>query len=81
MLLFINVVIAILHQVFPEEKLCDLGPLEQLRDALVSAESLRPQLDRNLSVLLPAEAAVQVELAPEFFNMTTDELKREMQER
>lgn len=66
---------------FPEEKLADLAPLEQLRDALVSAEPLRPQLDRSLTVLLPAEAASQVELPPEFFNMTTEELKREMQNR
>ncbi|XP_068223845.1 UBX domain-containing protein 6-like isoform X2 [Palaemon carinicauda] len=67
--------------VFPEEKLDDLSTLEQLRDALVSAEPLRPQLDRGTRVLLPAEAATQIDLPPEFFNMTTDELKREMQNR
>lgn len=67
--------------VFPEEKLDDLSTLEQLRDALVSAEPIRPQLDRGVRVLLPAEAATQIDLPPEFFNMTTDELKREMQNR
>ncbi|KAK7060086.1 UBX domain-containing protein 6, partial [Halocaridina rubra] len=67
--------------VFPEDELSDLGALEHLRDALVSAEPLRPQLDRGVRVLLPAEAASHVDLPPEFFNMTTDELRREMQNR
>lgn len=67
--------------VFPEENLDDLASLEQLRDALISAEPLRPQLDRSLTVLLPTEAAVQVDLPAEFFNMTAEELKREMHER
>lgn len=68
-------------QVFPEEMLNDLNALEQLRDALVSAEPIRPQLDRSMSVLLPAEAAAHVELPSEFFSMTADELKKEMQTR
>ncbi|XP_050735790.1 UBX domain-containing protein 6-like [Eriocheir sinensis] len=67
--------------VFPEENLDDLNALEQLRDALVSAEPIRPQLDRSMSVLLPAEAATHMELPSEFFNMTADELKKEMQTR
>lgn len=67
--------------VFPEDKLGDLKALEQLRDALVSAEPIRPQLDRNLTVLLPAEAASHVELPAEFFNLTADELRKEMQNR
>lgn len=68
-------------QVFPEDKLCDLGSLEQLRDGLVSAEPIRPQLDRGTTVLLPAEAASHVDLPPEFFTLTTEELKKEMQNR
>lgn len=66
---------------FPEEKLGDLDSLKQLCDSLVSAEPLRPQLDRGLTVLLPTEAAAQGELPPEFFNLTAEELKREMRER
>lgn len=67
--------------VFPEGEESDLSSLEQLRDALVSAEPLRPQLDRSVRVLLPTEAATHLELPPEFFNMTVEELKREMQSR
>ncbi|XP_069953861.1 UBX domain-containing protein 6 isoform X3 [Cherax quadricarinatus] len=69
------------EKVFPKEKLSDLTPLEQLRDALVSAEPVRPQLDRNLNILLPAEAAKHVDLPAEFFNLSADELRREMQNR
>lgn len=59
----------------------DLSNLEQLRDALVSAEPLKPQLDRSLAVLLPAHAASHMDLPPEFFNITLEELRKESQER
>ncbi|KAK4320026.1 hypothetical protein Pmani_009094 [Petrolisthes manimaculis] len=59
----------------------DLSNLEQLRDALVSAEPLKPQLDHSLAVLLPAHAASHTDLPPEFFNLTLEELKKEHQER
>ncbi|XP_042865758.1 UBX domain-containing protein 6-like [Penaeus japonicus] len=67
--------------VFPEDKLSDLSTLEQLRDALVSAEPVRPQLDRSVRVLLPTEAASHTDLPAEFFNLTAEELKKEMQQR
>ncbi|ROT83057.1 UBX domain-containing protein 6 [Penaeus vannamei] len=67
--------------VFPEDKLADLSTLEQLRDALVSAEPVRPQLDRSARVLLPTEAASHTDLPAEFFNLTAEELKKEMQQR
>lgn len=66
---------------FPEDKLADLSTLEQLRDALVSAEPVRPQLDRSARVLLPTEAASHTDLPAEFFNLTAEELKKEMQQR
>ena len=52
-----------------------------LCDALQSAEPILLELDRNLQVLLPSQAAKQVDLPPAFFNMTADELKREQQMR
>lgn len=65
--------------VFGCDNLSDMSPLEQLRDALVSCEPLKPQLDRGLSVLLPAEAATHTDLPPGFFNLTADELRKEQQ--
>jgi hypothetical protein len=52
-----------------------------LYDALQSAEPISLELDRNLQVLLPSQAAKQVDLPPAFFNMTAEELKKEQQMR
>jgi hypothetical protein len=52
-----------------------------LYDALESAEPISLELDRNLRVLSPSQAAKQVDLPPVFFNMTPEELKREQQMR
>lgn len=59
----------------------DLPTLETLRDALVGAEPLKPQLDRSLQVILPNQAAKNVDLPPEFFVLSVEELKKEMQQR
>jgi UBX domain-containing protein 6 len=67
--------------VFSEENLDSKETLQILCDALQSAEPISLELDRNLQVLLPSQAAKQVDLPPAFFNMTADELKREQQMR
>ncbi|KAG8318188.1 UBX domain-containing protein 6 [Homalodisca vitripennis] len=48
-------------------------------DALHSAEPIGLELDRNVQVLLPTQAAQKTELPPAFFTMTPDEVKREQQ--
>jgi UBX domain-containing protein 6 len=58
-----------------------LSLFQILYDALQSAEPISLELDRNLQVLLPSQAAKQVDLPPAFFNMTAEELKREQQMR
>lgn len=50
-----------------------------MRDGLVSAEPIRPELDRGLQVLMPSQAAQKVELPSDFFWLTAEELKREQQ--
>ena len=50
-----------------------------LYDALGSAEPVQLELDRNLSVLYPSQAAKRVELPPVFYTITPEELKREQQ--
>jgi UBX domain-containing protein 6 len=52
-----------------------------LYDALQSAEPISLELDRNLQVLLPSQAAKRTDLPPVFFNITAEELKREQQMR
>lgn len=65
--------------VFPEEKLNELDNLTMLVDALRSAEPIALQLDRNVHVLLPSQAAKRTDLPQEFFKLTVEELKREQQ--
>lgn len=53
--------------------------LQVLCDALASAEPVQLELDRNICVLYPSQAAKQVELPPVFYSITAEELKREQQ--
>ncbi|XP_026481528.1 UBX domain-containing protein 6 [Ctenocephalides felis] len=55
--------------------------LEILLDALQSAEPLSLELDRCLQVLLPSQANKCTELPPAFYAITSEELKREQQQR
>ncbi|XP_043214431.1 UBX domain-containing protein 6-like [Amphibalanus amphitrite] len=63
--------------VFPPDG--DLDKLQMFRDALVSAEPIVPELDRNARALMPAQAARQVALPADFFAISQEELKREQQ--
>ncbi|KAK3914032.1 UBX domain-containing protein 6 [Frankliniella fusca] len=65
--------------VFSEVTPETLENLQMLYDALGSAEPVQLELDRNLNVLYPSQAAKRVELPPVFFNITAEELKREQQ--
>lgn len=65
--------------VFREEKMKDIQHLQVLQDALISAEPIRPQLDRNMKVLSFQTAPPTVNLPADFYNLTVDELKREQQ--
>ena len=48
---------------------------------MISAEPIRPELDRGLQILLPSHASQRVELPPDFFWITAEEVKREQQQR
>lgn len=65
--------------VFNKEALEDLEPLRVLIDALKTAEPIGLELDRNMQVLMPSQAAKRMELPPAFFTMTPEEIKREQQ--
>ncbi|KZC08583.1 UBX domain-containing protein 6 [Dufourea novaeangliae] len=58
---------------------CDIVNLTMLSEALISAEVIPLELDRNLQVLLPMQASQRSELPPSFFNLTPEELRREQQ--
>ncbi|KAJ4448122.1 UBX domain-containing protein 6 [Periplaneta americana] len=67
--------------VYSEDNLENSETLQILYDALQSAEPISLELDRNLQVLLPSQAAKRVDLPPAFFSITAEELKREQQMR
>ncbi|KAJ9579045.1 hypothetical protein L9F63_024848 [Diploptera punctata] len=67
--------------VYSEDNLESSDTLQVLYDAIQSAEPIGLELDRNLQVLLPSQAARQVDLPPAFFNLTAEELKKEQQMR
>ncbi|XP_014214946.1 UBX domain-containing protein 6 [Copidosoma floridanum] len=55
--------------------------LTTLIDALKSSESVQLQLDRNVHVLLPSQAAVRSELPSQFFVLSAEDIKREQTEK
>lgn len=67
--------------VWSEEECGGLQTLEFLRDALKSENRVELELDRNLQVLSPAQAAVRIELPQDFYSLTPEELKKERQSR
>nr|CAD7448373.1 unnamed protein product [Timema bartmani] len=69
------------YLVFSEERLQTPDTLQILCDALRSAEPITLELDHNLQVLLPSQAASRRELPPVFYNLTPEEIKREQQNR
>ena len=62
-------------------ELYSVGP--QALKTVVKVNEIDPQasLDRGLRVLMPNQARRQVNLPPDFFNITAEELKREQQAR
>lgn len=65
--------------VFVKENVPSVESLITLIEALRSAEPIQLELDRNLQVLLPSQAANKVQLPPSFYALTPEELKKEQQ--
>lgn len=51
--------------------------LQFLRDALKSEDRIELEIDRNLQVLSPAQAAKRIELPDDFYAINPEELKKE----
>lgn len=52
-----------------------------LRDALKSEDKIELEIDRNVQVLSPAQAAKRVDLPSDFYALSPEELKKEQQTR
>jgi len=69
------------YWIFSKDTPDSIEYLTSLRDGLISAEAIRPELDRGLQILLPSQASQRVELPADFFWITAEEVKREQQQR
>ncbi|XP_053620356.1 UBX domain-containing protein 6 [Plodia interpunctella] len=67
------------YLVFRRENVPSVESLTTLIEALRSAEPIQLELDRNVQVLLPSQAAAKMQLPDTFYALTPEELKREQQ--
>lgn len=67
--------------VISAERAQETGVFIEMKEVLVAAEPIRPQLDRSLRVLAPSGNVTRFDLPDEFFNVTVDEVKKEQQQR
>ncbi|XP_072019966.1 UBX domain-containing protein 6-like [Amphiura filiformis] len=62
-----------------EEMCADLDRLRISKDILTSSEPVKPILDRDLRVFKPSPHGARFQLPEEFYNLTSEEIKREQQ--
>lgn len=67
--------------VLSEEMAKDLERLQNLKEVLVTAEPIKPQLYRDLKVFHPSNNATKFEVPDEFYSVSPAELKKEQQRR
>lgn len=67
--------------VWSKDNIEGLETLQFLRDTLKAEERVELEIDRNLQVLSPAQAADRIELPKEFYALTVEELKKERQQK
>lgn len=65
------------YLIFNKDNVPSLDTLNTLIDALRTAEPIQLELDRNLQVLLPSQAACKVQLPSSFYALSPEEFKRE----
>ena len=58
-----------------------LSVMQNLKDAILTAEPIKAELDRGLRILLPNQASKRIDLPPDFFNYSSEEIKKEQQAR
>lgn len=67
--------------VFDSELAKDVERLLNMKEVLLHAAPLRPELDRNLQVFYPSNSATKFEIPEDFYNITVAEAKKEQQRR
>ncbi|XP_077993794.1 UBX domain-containing protein 6-like [Glandiceps talaboti] len=67
--------------VLSEEYATDTDRLSAIKETLLSTEPIQVKLDRNLQVFKASSNASKFHLPDEFYNLTSEEIKREQQSR
>ncbi|GFO23227.1 ubx domain-containing protein 6 [Plakobranchus ocellatus] len=67
--------------VFDEELAQDSERLQNMKDVLLQAEPIRPELDRDVKVFHPSNSASKFSIPDEFYTISPEELKKEQQRR
>ncbi|KAK3768354.1 hypothetical protein RRG08_031143 [Elysia crispata] len=67
--------------VFDEELAQDGERLQNMKDVLLQAEPIRPELDRDTKVFHPSNSASKFNIPDEFYTISPEELKKEHQRR
>ena len=70
-----------LFYVFDSELAKDTERLKNIKDVLLKAEAIRPELDRDIKIFHPSSAATKFDIPQEYYSITPEELKREHQRR
>ncbi len=68
-----------MHYIMDAENAQNLPRLQSLKDVLMAAEPIRPELDRNVKVFHSTGRVDRIKVPDEFYNVTPDELKKEQQ--
>lgn len=67
--------------VFDSELAKDAERLINMKEVLLQAEPIRPELDRDVKIYHPSSAATKFDIPQEFYSITPEELKKEQQRR
>ncbi|RUS68864.1 hypothetical protein EGW08_023375 [Elysia chlorotica] len=67
--------------VFDADLAKDCERLQNMKDVLLQAEPIRPELDRDIKVFHPSNSASKFSIPDEFYTISPEELKKEHQRR
>ena len=67
--------------VMTEERATNIEGLKSLKEILLNAEPIKPELDRNTKVFYPSARANHIEVPSEFYSISPEEMKKEQQRR
>ncbi|XP_013086284.2 UBX domain-containing protein 6-like [Biomphalaria glabrata] len=67
--------------VFDSELAKDVDRLQNMKEILLKAEPIQPELDRDLKIFHPSKSAASFEIPDEFYAISPEELKKEHQRR